>query len=68
MAFSATWVSLEGLALAAKAGIDLRTMIDVIRAGGAGNIFTDRMVEASISAPTHPVLPGAGGQGCRAVA
>jgi 3-hydroxyisobutyrate dehydrogenase-like beta-hydroxyacid dehydrogenase len=45
MAFSATWVSLEGLAVAAKAGIDVRTMIDVIRTGGAGNIFTDRMVE-----------------------
>ena len=45
MAFSATWISLEGLALAAKTGIDVRTMIDVIRAGGAGNIFTDRMVE-----------------------
>ncbi len=45
MAFSATWVSLEGLAVASKAGIDLRTMIDVIRTGGAGNIFTDRMVE-----------------------
>ena len=45
MAFSATWVSLEGLAIAAKAGIDLRTMIDVIRTGGAGNIFTDRIVE-----------------------
>ena len=45
LAFSATWVSLEGLAVAAKAGIDLRTMIDVIRTGGAGNFFTDRMVE-----------------------
>jgi 3-hydroxyisobutyrate dehydrogenase-like beta-hydroxyacid dehydrogenase len=45
MAFSATWLSLEGLAVAAKSGIDVRTMIDVIRAGGAGNIFTDRMVE-----------------------
>ena len=45
MAFSATWLSLEGLAVAAKAGIDVRTMIDVIRTGGAGNIFTDRMVE-----------------------
>ena len=45
MAFSATWLSLEGLAVAVKAGIDVRTMIDVIRAGGAGNIFTDRMVE-----------------------
>jgi 3-hydroxyisobutyrate dehydrogenase-like beta-hydroxyacid dehydrogenase len=45
MAFSATWLSLEGLAVAAKAGIDVRTMINVIRAGGAGNIFTERMVE-----------------------
>jgi 3-hydroxyisobutyrate dehydrogenase-like beta-hydroxyacid dehydrogenase len=45
MAFAATWVSLEGLAVAAKTGIDLRTMIDVIRTGGAGNFFTDRMVE-----------------------
>jgi len=45
LAFSATWVSLEGLAIAAKAGMNLRTMIDVIRTGGAGNFFTDRMVE-----------------------
>jgi 3-hydroxyisobutyrate dehydrogenase-like beta-hydroxyacid dehydrogenase len=45
LAFTSTWVSLEGLAIASKAGIDLRTMIDVIRAGGAGNFFTDRMVE-----------------------
>jgi 3-hydroxyisobutyrate dehydrogenase len=45
MAFAATWVSLEGLAVACKSGIDLRDMIDVIRTGGAGNIFTDRMVE-----------------------
>lgn len=45
MAFAATWTSLEGLALGVKAGIDVRTMIDIIRAGGAGNIFTDRMVE-----------------------
>lgn len=45
MAFTATWVSLEGLAVATKAGIDLRTMVNVIRTGGAGNFFTDRMVE-----------------------
>src|SRR5438552_3727867 len=31
--------------VAAKAGINLRTMIEVIRAGGAGNFFTERMVE-----------------------
>jgi 3-hydroxyisobutyrate dehydrogenase-like beta-hydroxyacid dehydrogenase len=45
MAFSATCASLEGLAVAAKAGIELRTMVQVIRTGGAGNFFTDRMVE-----------------------
>src|SRR6266436_4980839 len=36
LAFTATWSSLEGLAVAAKAGINLRTMIEVIRAGGEG--------------------------------
>jgi 3-hydroxyisobutyrate dehydrogenase len=45
IAFQATWGSLEVLAVAAKVGIELRTMVDVIRAGGAGNIFTERMVE-----------------------
>src|SRR5258705_284231 len=45
LAFSGALVSLEGLSIAARAGIDLRTMIDVVRAGGAGNFFTDRMVE-----------------------
>ena len=45
LAFSATWASLEGLAVAAKAGLDLRTMVEVVRTGGAGNFFTERMVE-----------------------
>jgi 3-hydroxyisobutyrate dehydrogenase-like beta-hydroxyacid dehydrogenase len=45
LAFAAVWTSLEGLAVAARAGIEPRTMIDVIRAGGAGNFFTERMVE-----------------------
>jgi 3-hydroxyisobutyrate dehydrogenase-like beta-hydroxyacid dehydrogenase len=45
LAFTSTWVSLEGLSLAAKAGIDVRTMVDVVRTGGAGNFFIDRMVE-----------------------
>jgi 3-hydroxyisobutyrate dehydrogenase-like beta-hydroxyacid dehydrogenase len=45
MAFAATLVSLEGLAVAAKSGIDLRTMVDVVRTAGAGNIYIDRMVE-----------------------
>ena len=45
IAFSSTWVSMEGLALAAKAGIDLRSMVEVVRTGGAGNFYIDRMVE-----------------------
>jgi 3-hydroxyisobutyrate dehydrogenase-like beta-hydroxyacid dehydrogenase len=45
LAFTATWVSLEGLGLAARAGIDLRTMVDVVRTAGAGNFFMERMVE-----------------------
>lgn len=45
IAFQATLGSLEALAVAIKAGIDLRTMIEVVRTGGAGNVFTDRMVE-----------------------
>jgi 3-hydroxyisobutyrate dehydrogenase-like beta-hydroxyacid dehydrogenase len=44
-AFATTWVSLEGLAVCAKSGIDLRTMIEMVRAGGGGNLFIDRMVE-----------------------
>ncbi len=46
LAFTSTWVSLEGLSLAAKAGIDVRTMVDVVRTGGAGNFYMDRMVES----------------------
>ena len=45
LAFTMTWVSLEGLAVAAKAGIDLRTMVDIVRTGGATNFYIDRMVE-----------------------
>src|SRR5207249_4976744 len=72
LAFTATWASLEGLAVAAKAGINLRTMIEVIRTGGAGNFFTDRMVEGinergrptqfalALAAKDAGLLPGAG--------
>ena len=45
LAFSATWSSLEGLAIAVKGGLDLRMMVEVVRTAGAGNFFTDRMVE-----------------------
>ena len=45
LAFTSTWVSLEGLALAAKGGLDLRTLVEAVRTGGAGNFFIERMVE-----------------------
>src|SRR5262249_18591468 len=44
LAFTSTWVSLETLSVAAKMGIDLRTMVDVVRTGGATNFYIDRMV------------------------
>jgi 3-hydroxyisobutyrate dehydrogenase len=45
LAFTCTWVSLEGLSLAAAAGLDLRTAVDVVRTGGASNFFIDRAVD-----------------------
>jgi 3-hydroxyisobutyrate dehydrogenase-like beta-hydroxyacid dehydrogenase len=45
LAFAGAWFSLEALAVAAKAGIELRTMVEIVRLGGAGNYFTDRVVE-----------------------
>jgi 3-hydroxyisobutyrate dehydrogenase-like beta-hydroxyacid dehydrogenase len=38
-------VSLSVLAVSSKAGIDLRTMVSVVRTGGATNFFIERMVE-----------------------
>jgi 3-hydroxyisobutyrate dehydrogenase-like beta-hydroxyacid dehydrogenase len=45
LAFACTWASLEGLSLAAAAGLDLRTAVEVVRTGGASNFFIDRAVE-----------------------
>ncbi len=45
LAFTTTWVSLEGLSLATAAGIDLRTLIDAIRTGGASNFYVDKVVD-----------------------
>ena len=45
LAFTSTLISLETLSVAAKMGVDLRTMVDVVRTGGATNFFIDRMVE-----------------------
>ncbi len=45
IAFTTTWVSLEGLALATKAGIEVPTAVEILRTGGASNFFLDRQVE-----------------------
>jgi 3-hydroxyisobutyrate dehydrogenase len=45
MAFSATWASMEGLALGARHGIDLRTLVDVVKTAGPSNFYLDRGVE-----------------------
>ena len=45
LAFTCTLVSMEGLALGAAAGLDLRAVVDVVRTGGASNFFIDRAVE-----------------------
>ena len=45
MAFTATWVSLEGLAVGARHDIDLRVLVDMMRTAGATNFFIERMVE-----------------------
>jgi 3-hydroxyisobutyrate dehydrogenase-like beta-hydroxyacid dehydrogenase len=45
LAFTTTWVSLEGLSLAAKSGITVQQAVEVLRTGGAGNFYLERMVE-----------------------
>lgn len=45
MAFTTMWVSLEGLALAAKSGVDLRTLLDMIRTSGGANSYLSKRVE-----------------------
>ncbi len=45
VAFTTTLVSLEGLAFAAKAGIDVRLAVEILRTAGASNFYIDRQVE-----------------------
>lgn len=45
IAFATTWVSLESLALGAKAGIPVADAVEVLRTAGATNFYIDRMVE-----------------------
>jgi 3-hydroxyisobutyrate dehydrogenase-like beta-hydroxyacid dehydrogenase len=45
VAFTTTWVSLEGLSMAAKAGIGVRDAVEILRTAGASNFYLDRQVE-----------------------
>ncbi len=45
VAFSTTMATLEALAMASKGGLDLRSMVTVLRTGGAGNFYTNMAVE-----------------------
>ena len=45
VAFTTTWVSLEGLAMATKAGIEVQKAVEILRTAGASNFFIDRQVE-----------------------
>jgi len=45
MAFTTQWASLEGLALAAKHDVDLRTLVELIRTSGAATSYLERRVE-----------------------
>ena len=45
IAFTTTWVSLEGLAMATKAGVEVQKAVEILRTAGASNFFIDRQVE-----------------------
>jgi 3-hydroxyisobutyrate dehydrogenase-like beta-hydroxyacid dehydrogenase len=45
IAFTTTLVSLEGLAFATKAGIEVRDAVEILRTAGASNFYIDRQVE-----------------------
>ncbi len=45
IAYTTTWVSLEGLSIAAKAGISVPDAVEILRTAGASNFYLDRMVE-----------------------
>jgi 2-hydroxy-3-oxopropionate reductase len=46
VAFTTTWVSLEGLSLAAKSGIPVQRAVEILRTNGVANFYLDRMVES----------------------
>jgi 3-hydroxyisobutyrate dehydrogenase-like beta-hydroxyacid dehydrogenase len=58
VAFTTTWVSLEGLSLAAKSGVPVQQAVEVLRTNGVANFYLDRMVESidTRDAPTQFAL------------
>jgi 3-hydroxyisobutyrate dehydrogenase len=58
IAYTTTWVSLEGLSIAAKAGIEVPAAVKILRTAGASNFYLDRMVETidDRGRPTHFAL------------
>lgn len=45
MAFTTMVVSLEGLALGAKSGLDLRTLLEMVRTSGGAHSYLERRIE-----------------------
>ena len=45
IAFTTAWVSLEGLSIAKKAGIDVQAAVEVLRTATGGNYFLNQQVE-----------------------
>ena len=58
IAFTTTWVSLEGLSIAAKSGVPVQQAVEVLRTNGVANFYLDRMVENidTRNAPTQFAL------------
>jgi 3-hydroxyisobutyrate dehydrogenase-like beta-hydroxyacid dehydrogenase len=54
MAFSSMWTSLEGLAMAAGNGIDLRSLLEMVRTSGGANSYLERRVDEISERGRHP--------------
>ena len=66
IAFTTTWVSLEGLAMATKAGIALPKAVEILRTAGRVQLLHRPPGRDHRRAqPAHAVRTGAGGQGRR---
>ena len=54
VALATQWVALEGMALAAKNDVDLRTLVEMIRTSGAASSYLDRRVEQIVERGRPP--------------